>query len=150
MSSSATKAAQPADFAATLRARGLRATPQRLLIHHVVCSLDRHATAEHVFNEVAGELPGVSLPTVYATLELFEELGLVRRVLTAGGAVVFDSRTDVHYHAICRRCGRVEDIAAPVDVAPVLEAAGRKGFTGGNADLVVSGLCADCAAGSAT
>jgi len=81
-------------LATALRERGQRATPQRLAIARVLTDLDRHVTAEHVHAEVSARMPGVSLPTVYATLDLLEALGLARRVATEGGAVVYDPRTD--------------------------------------------------------
>ncbi len=92
-------------LATALRERGQRATPQRLAIARVLTDLDRHVTAEHVHAEVSARMPGVSLPTVYATLDLLEELGLARRVATEGGAVVYDPRTDEHHHLVCRGCG---------------------------------------------
>jgi Fe2+ or Zn2+ uptake regulation protein len=97
-----------------LRDRGQRVTSQRLLIHRFVREHDGHLTAEQVLAGVADALPGTALPTVYATLELFEELGLVRRVQTGGGTMVFDPRTDPHHHVTCRRCGAVEDVEAAV------------------------------------
>ena len=63
-----------------LRRRGLRVTSPRLVIHRFLRGRDRHVTAEEAYEAVAPKLPGISLPTVYATLELFEELGIVRRV----------------------------------------------------------------------
>ena len=65
---------------AALRERGQRVTPQRLTIARVVRELDTHVTAEQVLTAVSDRLPGVSLPTVYATLELLEELGSVRQI----------------------------------------------------------------------
>ena len=59
-------------LAGALRERGQRVTPQRLVIARVMQQLDRHATAEMVFGEVSTQMPGVSLPTVYATLDLLE------------------------------------------------------------------------------
>src|SRR2546423_14977074 len=99
-----------AELAGVLRGRGMRVTSPRLVIRRLVRERDRHVTAEEVRHAVAASLPGVSLPTVYATLELFEELGIVRRVEAGRGAVRYDPRTDEHHHAVCRRCGRVEDI----------------------------------------
>src|SRR5258708_5226847 len=93
-----------------LRERGLRVTSQRLLIHRALCAEDQHMTAEQVLSSVSEALPGVSLPTVYATLELLEELGLTRRVATGTGAVLFDSRVQPHAHTVCRRCGAVSDV----------------------------------------
>ena len=112
-------------LATALRERGQRATPQRLAIARVLTDLDRHVTAEHVHAEVSARMPGVSLPTVYATLDLLEALGLARRVATEGGAVVYDPRTDEHHHLVCRGCGAIADVDAPVDTAGVLAAAAR-------------------------
>jgi|SRR5688500_3603829 Fe2+ or Zn2+ uptake regulation protein len=133
-------------LAAALRERGQRSTPQRLAIARVLTDLDRHVTAERVHAEVSARMPGVSLPTVYATLDLLEELGLARRVATEGGAVVYDPRVDEHHHLVCRACGAIADIDAPVDTADVRAAARARGFEPDASQVVVRGLCADCAA----
>jgi Fe2+ or Zn2+ uptake regulation protein len=128
-----------------LRERGLRVTPQRLLLHRALRELDRHVTADELLDAVTESLPNASLPTVYSTLELLEELGLVRRVPAAGGAALYDPRTDEHQHLHCRRCGAVEDLDQQVDATAALRAARRRGFKPDAAELVVSGLCAACA-----
>ena len=130
----------------TLRTRGLRATPQRLVLLRVLTELDRHVTAEEVLRAAGERLPNLSLPTVYATLELFEELGLVRRVEAGGGATLFDPRAEEHQHLACRRCGAVVDIDAEVDSTAALAAAAALGARPERAHLVVFGLCAACAA----
>jgi Fe2+ or Zn2+ uptake regulation protein len=132
------------DLTAQLHERGQRVTPQRLMLHRVLRGADRHLTAEELLDEVAGKLPGVSLPTVYATLELFEELGLVRRVATEAGPALFDSRTDEHQHVVCRSCGRVQDLETPVDDDRARHAARAAGFEPEHTDVVLVGLCADC------
>ena len=132
-------------LATALRERGQRVTPQRLVVARVLEELDRHATAELVFGEVSARMPGVSLPTVYATLELLEELGLVVRVASEGGAVVYDPRTDDHHHLVCRRCGAIADVDATVQTAAVLGAARAAGFAPDTTQVVVKGLCAVCA-----
>ena len=132
-------------LAGALRERGQRVTPQRLGIARVVAELDRHVTAEQVFAEVSSRLPGVSLPTVYATLELLGQLGLVRKVSVAGSAV-YDGRIEEHHHLVCRNCGAITDIEAPVDRAGLLAAARANGFAPDYSEVVVRGLCASCAA----
>ena len=124
------------DFASALRARGLRVTNPRLRVHRHVRDADGHVTAE----EVGASLPGVSAGTVYAALELLEDMGVVRRVSTLGGTAVFDSRPEPHHHAVCRRCGRMQDVDAD---APVAQA--PPGFTVERTELQLVGLCADCA-----
>lgn len=129
---------------AALRARGQRVTPQRLMIATAVREMDHHATAEQVFTEVASRMPGVSLPTVYATLDLLEELGLVRRVATERGTTVYDPRTDQHHHLVCRRCGAIADVDGAVDHAALMSAARGTGFAPDEAQVVIRGLCAPC------
>lgn len=128
-----------------LHARGQRVTPQRLVINRTLQDLNRHVSAEEVLEAVEPRLPNVSLPTVYSTLELLGELGLVRRVGPAGGRVLFDPRMDEHHHAVCSVCGRVEDIDAPVDATPALAAARRAGWSDAAAGLLVTGVCERCA-----
>lgn len=137
------------DLHRALRDRGQRATPQRLMIASTVSSLPGHATAEQIHGAVAERMPGVSLPTVYATLELLEELGLVRRLASTTGSAVYDPRTDVHHHLVCRSCGRITDVDGDVDDDAVMRAARSAGFAPDDAQLVVRGVCADCRAAAA-
>src|SRR3954462_12185703 len=102
-------------LALELRARRLRATPQRLVIARLLRETPRHVTAEELFDEARALLPGVSLPTVYATLELLSEVGAVRPVPLPSGAAVYDSRVDPHHHVRCRRCGAVQDLDVALD-----------------------------------
>jgi Fe2+ or Zn2+ uptake regulation protein len=127
-----------------LRARGGRVTPQRIAIARALRRLDRHVSADEVAGAVARELPGVSVPTVYSTLELLAGLGLARRVTAAPGAVLYDPRIDDHHHLVCTRCRAVEDVDSDVDTGAVLAAAERQGFAPERAELVVSGLCRSC------
>jgi Fur family ferric uptake transcriptional regulator/Fur family peroxide stress response transcriptional regulator len=117
-------------------------------MHRLLRDRDRHVSAEEMLSEASERLPGVSLPTVYATLELFEELGIVRRV-KGGGTLLWDTRADAHHHMICNSCGRIEDMEAPVDLERARRTAARSGFRPDRAEVVVSGLCASCARGAA-
>ena len=133
-----------AELAELLRQRGLRATSQRVVMHRLLRDRDRHVSAEELLSEASERLPGVSLPTVYATLELFEQLGIVRRVNGGGGTLLWDTRADTHHHMICRNCGRIEDLETPLDLEPARRSAARSGFEADRAEVVVSGLCARC------
>jgi Fe2+ or Zn2+ uptake regulation protein len=77
---------------------------------------------------------------------LLEDLGKVRRVPASSGAVLFDSRTEPHDHFVCRRCGAVTDLDCATDHAQVLETAAALGLCPDDAQVVVSGFCASCAA----
>jgi Fe2+ or Zn2+ uptake regulation protein len=133
-----------AELAERLRERGLRATSQRVVMHRLLRDRNRHVSAEELLSEAGELLPGVSLPTVYATLELFEQLGIVRRVNGGSGTFLWDTRADAHHHMICRRCGRIEDLEIPLDLERARRSAARSGFEPDRAEVVVSGLCASC------
>jgi Fe2+ or Zn2+ uptake regulation protein len=133
------------DLVKLLHARGQRVTPQRLVILRELRRRGQHATAEEIHRAVRGELPGTSIPTVYATLELLVELGLVRRIDT-GTAALFDAGMQPHQHAVCRECGRVIDVDGRLNAAALLRAADQAGFHPEGAELIISGLCGHCAA----
>ena len=107
-----------AELRAALRSRGMRVTPQRLAVHNALHDLGRHSTAEEVLERVHGTVPGVSLPTVYAALELLTDLGLALRV-HAGRAVRFDPRSAaappprLHRHAARWRTSTPTSSSAP-------------------------------------
>jgi Fe2+ or Zn2+ uptake regulation protein len=121
----------------------MRVTPQRVILHRALRELDRHVTADELLDAVGDRLPNVSLPTIYATLELFEELGMVRRVQRAGTSL-FDPRTDVHHHLICTVCGSIEDLDAELDTSELERAADSRGFGRERVEAVVHGRCAVC------
>src|SRR5262249_48050679 len=132
-----------AELSELLRERGLRATSQRVVMHRLLRDRDRHVSAEELLAEAGERLPGVSLPTVYATLELFERLGIVRRG-HRGGPLLGATRAEARGHMICGRGGRSEDLDAPLAPERARRSAARAGFAPDQAEVVVSGLCRDC------
>jgi Fe2+ or Zn2+ uptake regulation protein len=132
------------EFKRRLRERGFRVTPQRIFIHRAFSELAQHATAEEVLARVQPWLPNASLPTVYAALELFEELGIAHRVAAGSATTLWDPRPERHHHLICRSCGAVEDLDVKIDAAKALRAARRHGFRPEGSELIVSGLCERC------
>jgi Fe2+ or Zn2+ uptake regulation protein len=133
------------ELVARLRDRGQRVTAPRVVLYRVLRELGRHATAEEVLNAASERLPQLSLPTVYATLDLLDELGLVRRLAAHAGAVMYDPRPEPHAHAVCRRCGSVTDLEGDLDPSPALAAARAAGFAPDGLDMAVYGLCERCA-----
>src|SRR5436190_475028 len=131
------------DLTTALRERGMRVTPQRVVVHLALQELDRHVTADELLDAVTERLPSVSLPTIYATLELLEELGMVRRVQRAGTAL-FDPRTAPHHHLVCTSCGSVEDLEGELETSALERAAGRHGFKHERVEALVHGRCRDC------
>jgi Fur family transcriptional regulator, stress-responsive regulator len=128
-----------------IRARGGRVTPQRRVVLEHVQRQSGHFTADQLLASASSDLPGISAPTVYATLDLLEELGLVRRVPGLGGVEVYDARTESHDHLVCRICGRVADVDLAVNSPAVMRRAEASGFVPESASLAVIGVCSACA-----
>lgn len=134
-----------AQLVARLRGAGLRVTPQRLAMHRLIARSRRHVTAEGLLREAAVELPGLALPTVYSTLELFAQLGVVRRV-AAPGAARYDTDPTPHDHFTCTACGALIDLDTSAGRAAARRAAESAGHRVDATTVVVSGHCADCLA----
>ncbi len=127
------------DLAERLRSRGMRVTAQRERILAAVRELG-HATPEQINDAVSG----VDLTTVYRTLELLEELGLVRHAHLDHGAPAFRPAEDDHIHVVCHSCGSVMDV--PPDLVDALEDRLRdeQGFTLDRSHFTVFGRCRNC------
>jgi len=127
------------DLAAELRSRGMRMTAQRDRVLAAVRDLG-HATPEQISDAV----PEVDLTTVYRTLELLEELGLVRHAHLGHGAPSYRPAEDDHIHVVCHTCGAVLD-AAP-DLIDELEQrlATKNGFVLDRSHFTVFGRCSSC------
>lgn len=139
----ATNTIRDQDLVALLRARGHRVTSQRLVILRELRRRATHSTAEEIHAAVRESLPGTATPTVYATLDLLVDLGLLRRI-DAGGPALYDARLEPHQHAVCRRCGEVYDVDGRLHAEPLLRAAREAGFNPDGAELIISGLCERC------
>lgn len=128
-----------------LRARGYRLTPQRQLVLEAVDTL-RHATPEEIFSEVHKIANGVNISTVYRTLELLEELELIRHAHLGHGAPSYSvAWDDEHIHLVCRDCSHVEEVD-PETLADVVERLRtERGFAVDVGHFAVFGRCADCA-----
>ena len=135
----------PDEWQAALRAQGYRLTPQREFVLRAVEHLG-HATPDEILAEVRKDSSAVNVSTVYRTLELLEELGLVRHAHLSDRAPTYHSTaTPAHVHLVCRRCGKVTEEPAEA-VAPFTDGLQqRHGFTTDIGHLTVFGTCRDCA-----
>ena len=127
-----------------LHSRGQRVTPQRLAILRALRDHGAHATAEEIGRAIRHDLPGISVPTVYATLDLLVELGLARKLDLGLGSSRYDARTDPHQHSVCRSCGRIDDLEFELDRKRLARATAEGRFHADAVELVVTGLCDGC------
>jgi Fur family ferric uptake transcriptional regulator/Fur family peroxide stress response transcriptional regulator len=127
------------------KAAGLRKTRQRETVLLLVCSHCEHPTAEWIHNEARRKIPGISLATVYRTLRMLKEKGLLLE-FSGGG---YPSRYDVtpydHEHIRCVACGAVSDVELPEGRDLRALVSERTHYRVSFYPLVFHGLCYECA-----
>lgn len=93
-----------------LERAGVRPSAQRVAIAAYMLATEDHPTADQVWQRVRADFPMVSRATVYNTLQLFTEVGLVKQLVLAEGSVVFDPNVAPHHHFVDDATGVIEDI----------------------------------------
>ena len=128
-----------------LRARGLRWTPQRRLMLDVLAGARGHVTATELLDRCRAADPQTTPSTVYRTLDILEELGLVRHAHGADGREEFHVLPETeHGHLRCAECGKTWEINA-AEAATLLEGVERShAFAVDLSHLVVVGRCSEC------
>lgn len=133
------------DYASQLRARGFRMTPQRLAILHVLHHEGTHLSPGEVFKKTLVELPGLTEPTVYRTLEFLAENGLVRSSHAGSGHLTYEiAGNNHHHHIVCRICKAEIEVEHSL-LAPLyqmLETA--SGFQTIDSHVTFFGICPKC------
>jgi Fe2+ or Zn2+ uptake regulation protein len=112
--------------ATILEEHGIKPSAQRVAVAEFVLHTDVHPSADEVWSRVRERFPMVSRATVYNTLNLFVERGLVRQLTLTGGRVVFDPKVERHHHFIDERTGRIYDV--PWDALDVSRVDEIEGF----------------------
>lgn len=129
----------PAHLAERLHERGLRMTPQRQQVLDAVRTLE-HATPE----QISAAAPEIDLATIYRTIELLEDLGLVRHTHLGHGAASYRLAEDEHVHVVCHNCGAVIDVPHDLIDGLVTRLQDERGFTVDRSHFTVFGRCANC------
>ncbi len=132
------------DPARLLRDCGLSITAQRLAVMRAVSGRP-HGTADAIAEDVRSEIGAVSRQSVYNSLGLLAEKGIIRRIQPAGAAARYEDRVgDNHHHLICRACGVTVDVDCAVGYTPCLTASSDSGFLIDEAEVVYWGICPQC------
>jgi Fur family transcriptional regulator, ferric uptake regulator len=132
---------------ARLRARGLRWTPQRRVLLRVLAGVDGHVTGAELVEGCRAIDPSTTPSTVYRTLDVLEELGIVSHSHGPGGRQEFHvGPVADHAHLVCGSCGRRVELARH-EVQPLADdVLLRHGFDVDIEHLTIEGRCADCRA----
>ena len=125
--------------------QGYRMTPQRLMIVSAIESSENHISAEDIYALVVAKYPNVNVSTVYRTLELLEQLGLVTKTEMGVGRIMYHPlEKGHHHHLVCRECGNVIDMDESA-LNPLKETLLRDyQFIADLRHLGILGLCANC------
>ena len=125
--------------------RGVRMTPQRDVLLHVLSETMGHPTADDLVKKVRKVLPTVSHATVYRNVQELVRAGLIGTLERSGAAVQFEMNPDHHHHFMCRRCQRVWDVYLDqVAVTLDRQRSPLAGFRVDRRDVQLHGLCARC------
>jgi Fur family iron response transcriptional regulator len=98
------------DDTALLREHEINPSAQRMAVARYVLHTGEHPSADHVLTRVRRHFRHISRATVYNTLNLFVEVGLLRQLVLNEGRVVFDPRTEDHHHFIDDETGEIQDV----------------------------------------
>ena len=98
------------DQASVLEGHGIKPSAQRVAVAEFVLHTDAHPSADEVWSRVRERFPMVSRATVYNTLNLFVQKGLVRQLTLTGGRVVFDPKVERHHRFIDEETGQIYDV----------------------------------------
>ena len=129
----------------TLRDKGHRLTPQRMMVLEAIESSEDHVSAEDIYERARSRYPYMNISTVYRTLELLKELGLVAESDMGGGRYLYHPAGKAsHHHLVCRKCGRIEDVDEAAFERLRDELKDRYGFEARFEHMAVFGACKRC------
>jgi Fur family ferric uptake transcriptional regulator len=133
-----------------LRERGLRMTPQRQAIVVEIMRTRGHISPADLARRVQAQMPGVNASTVYRTLDMLEEAGILSHAHLEGGAEYHRAGEHEHVHLVCSNCGQ-EDALSLQEARSLERLIGRHhGFQPDLTHFAISGLCAACQNGART
>lgn len=120
-----------------LAEHGIRPSAHRLAVAEYVLATKEHPSADRVWKTVAESFPAISRATVYNTLNLFVEKGLLRELHLDPDSVVFDPKLETHHHFIDESTGAIHDI--PWDKVQVCNLESMRGFNVREYQVVMRG-----------
>ncbi len=134
-----------AEMVSALRRGGLRLTPQREAVCWELAGDESHPTAQALYERLKPRFFSLSLATIYNTLQILVEQGLIHELGSAGdGTVHYDADPFPHVNLVCIRCHRIEDLAQPGLQAIAQEIDRTSGYRVQGARIVFYGVCQQC------
>jgi Fur family ferric uptake transcriptional regulator len=132
------------DVVAALRGRGLRMTPQRRAIVAEIMRSQGHISPTTLARKVQADMPGVNASTIYRTLSMLEEMGVLAHAHLESGAEYHRAEDAGHVHLTCSNCGDEDDLSLEEAGELVRLIERHHGFEPDLTHFAIGGLCADC------
>jgi len=131
-------------FRRLLVERGYRVTSQRLAIYRYLIGTDSHPTADDIYQALQKQFPTMSPATVYKTLELLVDMGLITELGFGDSANRYDGNPGLHLNLICVHCNGIADLDEPLLARLAEQAAAAAQFEIMRGRHEFYGLCASC------
>jgi len=120
-------------------------TAQRALLLELIREAEGHVDADELYRQARQRQPGLSLSTVYRSLRLFKQLGLVEQHQLDGARRHYEARPETsHHHLICLGCGRIREFQCPSTERLKARIGKEEGFEVTEADVRLAGYCPEC------
>ena len=132
------------EYGPQLRARGYRMTSQRLAILHVLRHAGTHLSPREIFQQAKQELPSLTEPTVYRTLEFLAANGLVRPAQRGNGHLRYEIAGDDHHHIVCRLCGSEMEVEHTLLETLYQNLESTTGYLRIDSHMTFFGVCPQC------
>lgn len=126
-----------------LSRHGLRKTPERFAILRKALEVESHFEVDALHAAIEKDGYHVSRATVYNTVELLEEAGILRKLSFGNGSSVYELHRDNHIHLICKKCGKIIEIESH-SISTSLLRLKLESFSPDSFDVKVYGLCSEC------
>ena len=131
-------------FVQRCRENGIKLTHQRMEIFREVASSDSHPSVEDIYHKLRSKLPMISLDTVYRTLNIFEQIGVVSKISVSDNKGRFDSNIIPHHHLVCTRCKGILDFYWPTLDTIKIPSQAKKWGKIFSKQIELRGICENC------
>jgi Fur family peroxide stress response transcriptional regulator len=128
----------------TLRKKGYKATTQRIAICRFALNSRDHPSAQRIYDEVKKVHPTVSLATVYKTLQILTEQGIIQELDLPESQARFDSYMEPHINLVCLQCGNIQDFNDNAAREMVERVAAKAEFARTGQRIDIYGICKAC------
>lgn len=132
------------DLIKFLKEKGYKVTPQRIAVYDLLRGTKEHPSADMLYSKLQPLYPTMSLATVYKSLEVFKELGLVQELNVGEDKFRYDANPRQHPHITCSCCGKVEDVDDEMLFDLLEQVSTKTGYELVDQKLYFYGYCPQC------